>query len=104
MSEAVSRSEAARRAGVTARTLRRWAQDGLVPQVRDGQWTPAAVAQARIVARLRDRGHTLEEIRAATHSGRLAFGFVDELVPAGEPRHTLEETAAQTGLEPALIE
>jgi adenylate cyclase len=104
MSRAVSRTEAARRAGVTQQTLRRWAQEGLVPQVRDGQWTPAAVAQARIVARLRERGHTLEEIRAATDSGRLAFGFVDELMPAGEAHHTLEEAAAQTGLEPALIE
>jgi adenylate cyclase len=104
MSRAVSRTEAARRAGVTQQTLRRWAQEGLVPQVRDGQWTPAAVAQARIVARLRERGHTLEEIRAATDSGRLAFGFVDELMPAGQAHHTLEEAAAQTGLEPALIE
>jgi adenylate cyclase len=104
MSAAVSRSEAARRAGVTPQTLLRWAREGLVPQVRDGEWTPAAVAQARIVARLRERGHTLDEIRAATESGRLAFGFADELLPAHEARHTLEEAAAETGLEPALIE
>jgi adenylate cyclase len=100
----ISRSEAARRAGVTPQTLRRWVQDGLVPQVRDGAWTPAAVAQARIVARLRERGHSLDEIRAATDSGRLAFGFVDEVLPAPETVYTLEEAAAQTGLEPALIE
>ena len=98
------RSEAARRVGVTAQTLRRWARDGLVPHARDGRWTPAAVAQARIVARLRERGHSLDEIRAATESGRLAFGFVEELLPAHERTHTLEEAAAETGLEPALIE
>ena len=100
----MSLSEAARRAGVTAQTLRRWARDGLVPQARDGRWTRAAVAQARIVARLRERGHSLAEIRAATDSGRLAFGFVDELLPTHERTHTLAEAAADTGLEPALIE
>jgi adenylate cyclase len=104
VSETVSRSEAARRAGVTSQTLRRWAQDGLVPQLSNGRWTPAAVAQARIVARLRERGHSIEQIREATASGRLAFGFIDELLPAHEGRHTLEEAAAKTGLEPALIE
>jgi adenylate cyclase len=100
----MSRSEAARRAGVTPQTLRRWAQDGLVPQARDGRWTRGAVAQARIVARLRERGHSLSEIRAATASGRLAFGFVEELMPAHERTHTLQAAAADTGLEPALIE
>ncbi len=100
----MSLSEAARRAGVTPQTLRRWARDGLVPRARDGRWTRAAVAQARIVARLRERGHSLAEIRAATESGRLAFGFVDELLPAHERTHTLEAAAADTGLEPALIE
>jgi adenylate cyclase len=104
VSESVSRSEAARRAGVTPQTLRRWAQQGLVPQLSNGRWTPAAVAQARIVARLRERGHSIEEIREATDSGRLAFGFVDELLPAHEGRYTLEEAAIRTGLEPALIE
>jgi adenylate cyclase len=100
----MARSEAACRAGVTAQTLRRWAQNGLVPQVRDGHWTPAAVARALLVARLREGGHSLAEIRAATDSGRLAFGFVDELLPAHERTHTLEAAAADTGLEPTLIE
>jgi adenylate cyclase len=104
VTEAVSRTQAARRAGVTPQTLRRWAQQGLVPQLRDGEWTPAAVAQARIVARLRERGHSIEEIRAATESGLLAFGFVDELLPEHDARHTLDEAASLTGLEPALIE
>ena len=62
------------------------------------------MAQARIVARLRERGHSLDEIRAATESGRLAFGFVDELMPAHERTHTLQAAADDTGLEPALIE
>jgi adenylate cyclase len=100
----MSRSEASRRVGVTPQTLARWAQDGLVPRARDGRWTPAAVAQARIVARLRERGHPLEEIRRAMESGRLAFGFVEEMLPSHERTHTLEEAAAETGLEPALIE
>jgi adenylate cyclase len=100
----VSRTEAARRAGVTAQTLRRWEQEGLVPQARGGGWTPAAIAQARVVARLRERGHSVAEIREATDSGRLAFSFAEALLPAPEGRHTLDDAAAQTGLEPALIE
>ena len=100
----ISRSEAARRVGVTAQTLARWARDGLVPHAGNGRWTPAAVAQARIVARLRERGHSLDEIRRAMQSGRLAFGFVEEMLPAHEGTHTLEQAAAETGLEPALIE
>jgi adenylate cyclase len=104
VSEVVSRSEAARRAGVTAQTLRRWAQQGLVPQLDGDAWTPAAVAQARIVARLRERGHTIDEIREATDKGQLAFGYIDELLPVRDARHTLEEASAQTGLEAALIE
>ena len=104
MTTGVSRTEAARRAGVTAQTLRRWEQEGLVPQARDGAWTPAAIAQARVVARLRDRGRSVAEIREATESGRLAFVFAEELLPSREGIHTLDDAAAQTGLETALIE
>ncbi len=65
--------EVARRVDVSERTLRRWVREGLVP-LRDGAWTPSSLAHARIVARLRDRGHPLEEIRAASASGRQAYG------------------------------
>ncbi len=96
--------EAAERAGVSLGTLRRWARDGLIPQY-NGKWTRGAVSHARIVARLRDRGHSLEDIRRATEQGRLAFGYIQELFPAGEERtYTLAEAAAETGLEPALVE
>jgi adenylate cyclase len=95
--------EAARRAGVKPATLRRWARDGLIPQY-DGDWTPAAVGHARVVARMRERGHSLQEIRQATAEGRLAFGYVDVLFPHSEVTYTLEQAARETGLEPALIE
>jgi adenylate cyclase len=70
----------------------------------DGRWTPAAVAQARLVARLRERGHSLDEIRAATESGRLAFGYIEELLPASHNQYSFEEAADEVGLEPALVE
>ncbi len=94
--------EVARRSGVTPATLRRWVAQGLVP-LEDGAWTPAAAAQARIVARLRERGHTLDAIRAASDEGQLAFGYAEELLPAAEGGVTLAEAARQTGLEPALV-
>jgi adenylate cyclase len=99
----LSLSEAARRAGVAPATLRRWAQGGVIPQY-DGRWTPVAAAHARVVARLRDRGHSLAEIRRAGEEGRLAFAYVEDLFPADSPPLTLAEAAEETGLEPALIE
>jgi adenylate cyclase len=96
--------EAAARAGVSVATLRRWAQQGLIPPY-GGVWTTAAVGHARIVARLRERGHSLEEIRRATEEGRLAFGYIEELFPAGpDGTYSLAQAASETGLEPALIE
>ena len=76
-------TEAAAKAGVSAGTLRRWARDGLIPQYDgDGSWSPGAVSHARIVARLRERGHSLESIRRASEEGRLAFGYIDDRLEA----------------------
>ena len=102
----VSLQEAASKAGVSAGTLRRWAREGLIPQYDgDGNWPPAAVSHARIVARLRERGHPLEDIRRATEEGRLAFGYIDELFPSVDDReYTVRQAARETGLEPALVE
>ena len=96
-------SEASRRSGVSASTLKRWAEEKVVP-VRRGRWTAAAAAQARVVARLRERGHSLEELKRAGREGRLAFGFVEDLFPSAEEQVTVESVAAETGLEPELIE
>lgn len=99
--------EVAARAGVTPATLRRWVRGGLIPQRSaddDGRWSPPAAAHARVVARLRDRGHTIEQIRRATDEGRLAFGYIEELLPHEGGELGLADAAAATGLEPALIE
>lgn len=61
---------AAEQAGVKPETQRRWANSGVIPQI-DGQideWPPAAIAHVRIVARLRERGHSLERIREASRA------------------------------------
>src|ERR1700748_268302 len=100
---AVSLQEAAGRVGVAATTLRRWAREGLITPYA-GTWSPAAVSHAKIVARLRERGHSLGEIRQASEQGRLAFGYVDELFDPREEVYTLEQAAGETGLEPALVE
>jgi adenylate cyclase len=101
--ERISLSEASRRSGVSASTLKRWAEEKVVP-VRRGRWTAAAAAQARVVARMRGRGHSLEELKRAGREGRLAFGFVEDLFPSPEEQATVESVAAETGLEPELIE
>ena len=72
--------------------------------VRRGRWTVAAAAQARVVARMRERGHSLEELKRAGREGRLAFGFVEELFPTPAEEATVEDVARETGLEPELIE
>ncbi len=100
----LSTEEAAARAGVPAATLRRWARQGVIPGY-DGEWSTRAITHARIVSRLRDRGHSLAEIRRATEEGRLAFGYVEELFgDEDERRYTFAEAAQETGLEAALIE
>lgn len=97
--------DAAAQAGVTPDTLRRWAKSDVIPEHDGGSsWSPAAVAHARIVARLRDRGHTLKEIRTASGDGRLAFAYLEEIFSDREERHSLDEAAEATGLEIALIE
>ncbi len=100
--EGLSIEEAAERVGVAVTTLRRWARAGLLPRY-DGSWSPAVVSHARIVARLRERGHALKDIRRATDEGRLAYGYVEELFDTGEDAYTLAQASRETGLEPALI-
>jgi len=104
--ERISLSEAARRSGVPATTLKRWAKEKIVP-VRRGRWTATAAAQARVVARMRARGYSLEDLKEAGREGRLAFGFTEELLASeegGAETIPLAEVAAETGLEPELVE
>ncbi len=101
--EQISLSEAARRSGVPASTLKRWAAEKIVP-VRRGRWTAAAAAQARVVAQMRERGHSLEDLRRAGREGRLAFGFAGEVVSGSEEALSMAEVAEETGLEPDLVE
>ena len=72
--EQISLSHAARIAGVSPSTLKRWAAARVVP-VKKGRWTLAAAAAGRVVARMRERGHSLEESaprRSATAGSRSA--------------------------------
>ncbi|MEJ7892499.1 MAG: adenylate/guanylate cyclase domain-containing protein [Solirubrobacteraceae bacterium] len=96
-------AEVAAQIDVKPATLRRWVRDEIVP-LRDGRWSPAAVAHARIVARLRGRGYSLKTLREASKTGRLAFGYMEDMFPRAEGAYTLAEVAAETGLEEAMIE
>jgi adenylate cyclase len=105
VAETLSLKEAAERVGVTPATLRRWAREGVIPEVDGkGEWSSAAVAHARIVARLRERGHKLEHIKQAGKQGRLAYGYIEEMFGGERPQRSLRETSKLTELEPALIE
>jgi adenylate cyclase len=96
-------AQVAARAGVSPGTVRRWVKAGLVPQY-EGEWTQAAASHVRIVARLRERGHAVQRIREASQSGRLVFGYIDELLPTSDGRYTLAEAARATGLKADQIE
>ena len=104
MEGALTLKQAAERVGVSPATLRRWSRTGVVPGgAGNGGWSTAAIAHARIVARLRERGHPLDQIRAAGEQGRLAYGYIEDLLGTEERRRSLREVADATGLEPALI-
>ncbi len=102
----LSTKEAAERAGVSPATLRRWASSGVIPEMsgtRGERWTAASAAHARVVGRLRDRGHSLDHIRLAAEEGRLAYGYVEEMFPRLGAAGSLNQVAVDTGLEPTLI-
>jgi len=99
----ISLNEAARRAGVSPATLTRWADEKVVP-VRKGRWTAAAAAQARIVARMRERGHSLDELKEAGREGKLSFGMAEDLFSDTSERFDLETAARETGLGVEVME
>jgi adenylate cyclase len=102
-SERISLAEASKLSGVSESTLKRWVGDGIIP-VPDGRWTRASAAQARVVARMRERGYSLDAVKEAARGGRLAFGYAEDLFDVPEARYSIEEAAEQTGLEPELIQ
>ena len=102
MSDAPTLAEVAARIGVSPATLRRWAQTGVLPGY-EGTWTPAHVSHARMVARLRARGHSLSQIRRASDAGRLAFSYTEHLFEDEDRAVPLADAARDTDLEPALI-
>jgi adenylate cyclase len=88
--------------GVTPATVRRWVARGLVPGF-DGRWTPSAFAYVRVVARLRDRGHSLARIKQASDDGQLAVGPIENLLSASGARNTLRQASRASGLPIELI-
>ncbi|MDQ3935095.1 MAG: MerR family transcriptional regulator [Actinomycetota bacterium] len=104
--EVLSLREAADLVGVTPSTLKRWVETGVIPEHDDtSEWPAVAVSHARMVARLRERGHTLDELRRAGEEGRLATGFVEELFsPDGRGEVPFDDAAEEVGLEPELVE
>jgi len=99
----ISIAEASRIAGVSPETLKRWAQADIVP-VRDGRWTRPSAAQARVVARMRERGYSLDAVKDAARGGRLAFGYAEDLFDVPQGEYSPAQVAERTGLEPELIE
>jgi adenylate cyclase len=95
-------AQVAARSGVSPATVKRWVDGGLIPGY-DGSWTPAAAAYARVVARLRARGHTLAEIKRAGENGQLAVGPLENLLSRPGPRHSLRQAVRISGLDGELI-
>jgi adenylate cyclase len=53
---------------------------------------------------MRERGHSLEDLKRAGREGRLAFGFTEDLFPQPEEQVAVAQVARETGLEPELVE
>jgi adenylate cyclase len=96
-------AQVAARAGVSPATVRRWVDGGLIPGY-DGAWTPAAAAYARVIARLRARGHSLAQIKRAGERGQLAVGPLENLLASPGPRHPLRQAVRVSALDAELIE
>jgi adenylate cyclase len=96
-------AQVAARAGVSPATVKRWVAGGLIPGYA-GSWTPAGAAYARVVARLRARGHTLAQIKRAGENGQLAVGPLENLLASPGSRYSLREAARLSGLDAELIE
>ena len=104
VSERLTGTEAAERAGVSLSTLRRWVALGLFPKHDVGQgWGASAIAQARSLVKLRERGYSIEQLQEAVDQGRIV-GYGDELVAemVGE-RFTLKQAAKASGLKADVI-
>ncbi len=95
-------AQVAAQVGVSPGTVRRWVARGLVPGF-DGRWTPSAIAYVRVVARLRARGHSLEQIKKASDDGQLAIGPIEDLLSSTGVRHPLRRVARESGLPAELI-
>jgi adenylate cyclase len=80
-------------------------REGLIPRYdSNGGWTPAAVRNASVIARMRARGHSFLEIRRALDEGRLAYAYTEELLASPGRPYNVADAARETGLEPALAE
>jgi adenylate cyclase len=95
-------AQVAARAGVSPATVRRWVDGGLIPGY-DGNWTPATAAYARVVARLRARGHSLAQIKRAGENGQLAVGPIENLLSSPGPRYSLREAVRLSGQDADLV-
>jgi adenylate cyclase len=102
--ERLSPREAAELVGTTPAALRRWARAGLVPEYDGHGWSPAALRYARVVARMRARGHSFAQIRRAAEEGWLAYAYTEGLLAAPGPTYKLGDAAREVGLEPALAQ
>ena len=100
--ESLTEEEVARRAGTTPATLRAWVDEGLLPRFH-GTWTPEIAAQARLVARLRARGHSRRQIREAEERGALAFGGIEHLLGGTGREIPLRDAAEQAELDPGFV-
>ncbi len=101
--EELTLGEVAAHAGVSPGTVRRWVQIGLVPGYK-GRWTLQAAAYVRVVARLRGRGHRLQDIKRASDRGQLAVGPIENLLRGSKGRYSIREAARATGLQASMIE
>ncbi|HEX6577195.1 MAG TPA: adenylate cyclase regulatory domain-containing protein [Jiangellaceae bacterium] len=103
MRDDVSTEDLARRTGQSSRTLAEWRKRGLLGD-EARRSLAASVERVRLIQSLLARGAEIDQVaRALGAHGDLVERYVEQWLARDEPGYTLDDAAAQVGIDPAVV-